>query len=230
MNRTDWRALALDALWRQNPNLVMLLGLCPLLAVTTSAVNGLGLGLATTLVMALANTLVAALRQRIPEPVRLPVHILLIAGLVTVIDLLMNAWMQPLYRVLGIFVPLIVVNCIVLGRVESFAARNPVLPALADGLLAGLGSTLVLTTLGALRELIGRGTLFSGIDLAFGPGVRDWSLTVFSDYPNFLLAILPPGAFIGMGLLIAGKNALDARRQHRASGFTPRPDGKKNRA
>jgi Na+-translocating ferredoxin:NAD+ oxidoreductase subunit E len=195
-----------NGLWKQNPGVVQLLGLCPTLAVTTSVVNGISLGLATALVMAASNGAVSPVRKFIPAEIRVPVFILVIAALVTVIDLAIHGFAEPLHKVLGIFIPLIVVNCIVLARVESFAAKNPPAPAILDGFIMGLGLTMVLGILGGMRELIGKGTLFSGLDLAFGPSFKPYVLTVITDYHGFLLAILPPGAFLGLACLIAFRN------------------------
>lgn len=211
-----------NALWKQNPGVVQLLGLCPTLAITTTLVNGLSLGLATALVMAASNGAVSPVRRYIPAEIRVPVFILVIAAVVTVIDLSINAFAQPLHKVLGIFIPLIVVNCIVLARVESFAAKNGPVPSVLDGFMMGIGLTLVLTLLGGIRELVGKGTLFSGIDLAFGPDAARFILTVIPDYHGFLLAILPPGAFIGLALLIAAKNWAEQRKAAAAkSGHLP---------
>ncbi|MBU3735838.1 MAG: electron transport complex subunit E [Methylobacterium sp.] len=201
-----------NGLWKQNPGVVQLLGLCPTLAVTSTVVNGVSLGIATALVMAASNGAVAPVRKYVPDEIRIPVFILIIAALVTVIDLGMNAYMHPLHKVLGIFIPLIVTNCIVLARVEAFAAKNPTLPSVLDGLFMGLGLALVLAILGGMREVLGSGTLLSGLDLVFGPAARQWMLTVIPDYQGFLLAILPPGAFIGLALLIAGRNWMESRK------------------
>ncbi|OQA31123.1 MAG: Electron transport complex protein RnfE [Betaproteobacteria bacterium ADurb.Bin341] len=209
MNAAEFKTLAHNGLWKQNPCLVQLLGLCPLLAVTTNAVNGFMLSLATILVMTVANVAVATLRNLIPHEIRIPVFILIVASLVTVVDLLFNAFLHELYLVLGIFIPLIVTNCIVLARVEAFAAKNPPLRSTFDGLFMGIGLLWTLVLLGALREIIGNGTLFSGIDLVI-PGLSPLRLLP-ENYPGFLLALLPPGAFILLGCLIAGKNWLDAR-------------------
>lgn len=206
------RAIILNGLWKQNPGLVQLLGLCPLLAVSNTVVNSLSLGLATTLVMAVASGSVSLVRAFIPHEVRLPTFVLIIATLVTVVQLLMNAYVHPLYLVLGIFIPLITTNCIVLARVETFASKHAVAHSVLDAVSMGLGLTLVLVTLGALREVVGKGTLFSGLDLVLGPAAKQWVITVLPDYQGFLLAILPPGAFIGLGLLIALKNWLEASR------------------
>lgn len=195
-----------NGLWKQNPGVVQLLGLCPTLAVTTTVVNGVSLGLATALVMAASNGAVSPVRKFVPAEIRVPVFILVIAALVTVIDLTIHGFAEPLHKVLGIFIPLIVVNCIVLARVESFAAKNPPAPAILDGFMMGLGLTMVLGILGGMRELIGKGTLFSGLDLAFGPSFKSYVLTLIADYHGFLLAILPPGAFLGLACLIAFRN------------------------
>jgi electron transport complex protein RnfE len=207
-----YKEIAKNGLWKQNPGVVQLLGLCPTLAVTTTLVNGLSLGLATALVMAASNGAVSPVRRYIPDEIRVPVFILVIAALVTVIDLLINAFALPLHQVLGIFIPLIVVNCIVLARVESFAAKNEPVPSVFDGFMMGIGLTLVLSLLGGMRELVGKGTVFSGIDLAFGPQAAQFIVTVIPDYQGFLLAILPPGAFIGLALLIAGRNWVEQRK------------------
>lgn len=201
-----------NGLWKQNSGTVQLLGLCPTLAVTTTAVNGMSLGIATAIVMALSNASVSPVRRFVPDEIRIPVFILIIAALVTVIDLSMNAYLQPLHKVLGIFIPLIVTNCIVLARVEAFAAKNPTTPSALDGFMMGFGLALVLTLLGAIREFVGKGTVLSGIDLVLGPEAKSMVLHVLPDYPGFLLAILPPGAFIGLALLIAGHNWVEQRR------------------
>lgn len=214
---SDYREITENGLWKQNPGVVQLLGLCPTLAVTSTLVNGLSLGLATTLVMAAANGSISPVRRWVPDEVRVPVFILVIAALVTMIDLSIHAFAAPLHKVLGIFIPLIVVNCIVLARVEAFAAKNAPAPSIVDGIAMGLGLTLVLTLLGGMREVVGVGTLFSGIDLALGPAAKPLVLTLIPEYHGFLLAILPPGAFIGLALLIAGRNWLERRRAARAA-------------
>ena len=205
-----------NGLWKQNTGVVQLLGLCPLLAVSNSVVNAVSLGLATTLVMTLSGASISPIRNFVPNEIRIPVYILIIAMLVTVVQYLMNAYMYHLFIVLGIFIPLIVTNCIVLARIEAFAGKNPVLPAALDGFAMGLGLTAVLATLGGMREIFGHGTLFSGLDLALGDMAKGWVITVIPDYHGFLFAILPPGAFIGLGLLIAGKNYLTLRGEQRA--------------
>jgi electron transport complex protein RnfE len=210
----SYRAIIHNGLWKQNSGLVQLLGMCPLLAMSNSFVNAAGLGLATVFVMALSNWAVSLLRSLIPYEIRIPVFILVIAALVTVVDLAMNAWLHDLYNVLGIFIPLIVTNCIVLARVEAFAAKNPPLASALDGAMMGLGLTLVLVVLGGIRELIGTGALFGGIEMIV-PGARALQILP-ADYPGFLTVILPPGAFFVLGCLIAVRNWLDARAARRA--------------
>lgn len=218
---STYKTIVENSLWKQNPGVVQLLGLCPTLAVTTTAVNGISLGLATALVMAASNGSISPVRKLIPSEIRVPVFILVIAALVTVIDLSINAFAHPLHKVLGIFIPLIVVNCIVLARVESFAAKNAPIPSILDGFMMGIGLTLVLGILGAMRELVGRGTLFSGLDLVFGPAAKQFVLTVIPDYQGFLLAVLPPGAFLGLGVLIAARNWIELRKTANNKSATP---------
>ncbi len=202
MNSTDYRQIFSDGLWHNNAGVVQLLGLCPLLAVTTSLINGLTLGLASTLVMLGASVSVSLARNHIPREIRLPVFVLIIASFVTAVDLLMSAYLDGLHRVLGIFVPLIVTNCAIIGRVEAFASRQPLLPAAADALATGLGFTAVLACLGAMRELVGFGRLLSELATAVKPASGG----------GLLIAILPPGAFIGLALLVALKNTIDQRQ------------------
>ncbi|MEQ1767196.1 MAG: electron transport complex subunit E [Methylotenera sp.] len=216
-----YKEITVNGLWKQNPGVVQLLGLCPTLAVTTTAVNGLSLGLATAIVMAASNGAVSPVRRFIPSEIRVPVFILVIAALVTVIDLSINAFAHPLHKVLGIFIPLIVVNCIVLARVESFAAKNSPVPSILDGFMMGIGLTLVLGLLGGMREIIGKGTLFTGLDLAFGPAAKQFVLTIIPDYHGFLLAVLPPGAFLGLGTLIALRNWVEIRKASKTNISTP---------
>lgn len=206
-----YREIFLDGLWQQNTGLVVLLGLCPLLAVSSTVVNALGLGLATMLVLVFSNLSVSLARSVIRPEIRIPAYVLIIASVVTVIQLLMQAWFHDLYRVLGIFIPLIVTNCAIIGRAEAFASRNAPLPALIDGLATGLGFCLALVLLGALREITGRGTLFSQARLMFGEFGDAMQVTLIPGYSGFLLAMLPAGAFIGLGLLIAARNWLDSR-------------------
>lgn len=212
-----YKDISINGLWKQNPAAVQLLGLCPTLAVTTTAVNGISLGIATALVMSASNGAVSPVRKFIPNEIRVPVFILVIAALVTVIDMSINAFAHPLHKVLGIFIPLIVVNCIVLARVESFAAKNEPVPSILDGFMMGLGLTLVLGLLGGIRELVGKGTLFSGLDLAFGPAAKQFVITVIPDYHGFLLAVLPPGAFLGLGAIIALRNWIELKHTEKTS-------------
>jgi electron transport complex protein RnfE len=207
-----FKKAVIDGLWKQNPGVIQLLGLCPTLAVTTTVVNGLSLGLATVIVMIVANASISPIRRFIPDEIRVPIFILVIAASVTVIDLAIHAYAEPLYKALGIFIPLIVTNCIVLARVESFASKNPILPSFYDGLFMGLGLCFVLILLGGMRELLGKGTLFAGLDLIFGQAYKDMSLEFFSNYEGFLLAVLPPGAFLGLALLIALTNWIDQKK------------------
>jgi electron transport complex protein RnfE len=208
-----YKEIAWNGLWKQNSILAQLLGLCPLLAVSTNFVNATSLGLATILVMMLANFAISALRALIPYEIRIPVFVLIIAALVTVVDLAFNAFLHDLYLVLGIFIPLIVTNCIVLARVEAFAAKNGLRAATFDGLMMGIGFVWVIALLGAVRELVGQGTLFSGIEMIF-PTLSGIQVLPES-YPGFLIAMLPPGAFFVLGLLVAGRNWLDARANQR---------------
>jgi len=198
-------------LWHNNPALVQLLGLCPLLAVTNSVVNALGLGLATLVVLTGSNLSISLFRNLVPEAVRLPIFVMIIAAFVTAIELLMQAFTYELYLILGIFIPLIVTNCIIMGRADAFASRNPVKVSLIDGLSMSIGFMAVLVLLGAIRELIGTGALFANMHLLFGESARDWYWVLSATYPKFLFAILPPGAFVALGLLIAAKNIIDAR-------------------
>ena len=221
ITRDEFRTIAGNGVWKQNTSIVQILGLCPLLAVTTNAVNGIMLSLATIIVMAMSNFAVASLRNFIPHEIRIPVFILIVAALVTVVDLLFNANLHELYLVLGIFIPLIVTNCIVLARVEAFAAKNPPLQSTFDGIFMGVGMLWTLALLGGMRELLGNGTLFGGIDMVF-PGLQPIQLLPES-YPGFLLALLPPGAFILLGCMIAWKNWLDVRAAARAQRRSRRP-------
>ncbi len=212
MEAPSTREIWLDGLWRNNAGLVQLLGLCPLLAISTTVAAGLGLGLATTAVLCLTGLLVSGLRGLIGAEIRIPVYVVIIAGAVSAVELSMHAFAYPMYRALGIFLPLIVTNCAILGRAEAFASRHPPLAALSDALATGLGFTAVLVALSAVRELIGRGTLLAQLELLLGPGAAGLELSLEGFYPGFLLALLPPGAFICLGLLVAGKRHFDARR------------------
>jgi electron transport complex protein RnfE len=209
MISAETREIIYNGLWKQNPGIVQILGMCPLLAISSTVVNSLSLGLATTLVMAVASGSVSLVRNFIPHEIRIPTYVLIIAVLVTVVQLFMNAFVHPLYLVLGVFIPLITTNCIVLARVEAFASKRNTVQSILDAVMMGLGLTMVLVSLGALREITGKGTLFAGLDLVFGPAAKDWIITVIPHYGGFLLAILPPGAFLGLGLLIAAKNWIE---------------------
>ena len=210
---SDYKTIVRDGFWSNNVGLVQLLGLCPLLAVTGTFVNGLGLGLATLVTLVASNVIVSMIRKLVRPEVRIPVFVLVLASVVSVIELVMSAWFYDLYKILGIFIPLIVTNCSIIGRAEAFASKNTVGRSFMDGLSMGMGFLLVLVTLGGLREIIGYGTLFSQAHLMFGEAARSLTITFISDYSGFLLAILPPGAFIGLGLLIALKNVIDNRKQ-----------------
>jgi len=225
MSDTRITTVLKDGLWHNNQGLVALLGLCPLLAVTSTAVNGLGLGLATLATLMLTNLLVALIRPWLRAEIRIPMFVLIIACVVTAIELLMNAHLHQLYLVLGIFLPLIVTNCAVIGRAEAFASKHNPLSAMFDGLGMGLGFLLVLLVLGCLRELIGYGTLFRGADILFGPAAAGLTVQVFDDYRGFLLAVLPPGAFIGLAVLIAAKNKIDALAARRSTAALPQGAG-----
>lgn len=218
LTRSEAREIINNSIWKQNAGVVQILGLCPVLVMSSNIVNGVSLGLATSVVMLISGAAIAAIREFVPNELRAPIFILIIAALVTMVDLLFNSYIHDLYLVLGIFIPLITTNCIVLARAEAFASKNTVTHSALDGLFMGLGLTLVLAILGAGRELIGKGTLLSGVDLVFGPAAKSWVIHVIPAEYNyqFLLAILPPGAFIGLGFLIAGKMALDRRAEARA--------------
>ena len=207
----EYKEIAWQGIWKNNPGLVQLLGLCPLLAVTSTVTNALGLGLATLLVLICSNATVSAVRQWVPKEVRIPIFVLIIASFVSCVQLIMQAYTFELYKALGIFLPLIVTNCAIIGRAEAYASKNPLKQATFDGLMMGIGFALVLLVLGAIREILGQGTLFDGAHLLLG----DWALALRVEVlqldNQFLLAILPPGAFIVMGLLIAAKNAIDVK-------------------
>ncbi len=215
MSEVSYRRIARDGFWDNNPALAQLLGLCPLLAVSGTIVNAVSLGLATTLVLIGSNVTVSLIRNAVPKEIRIPVFVLVIAAFVTIVELLMHAYLYDLYKILGIFVPLIVTNCAIIGRAEAFASKQRVDRALLDGLTMGLGFTCALVVLGTLREFIGFGTLFANTHLVLGEWARELTLTPFPDYRGFLLAVLPPGAFIGLGLLIALKNVIDRRLEQR---------------
>ena len=200
-----------DGVWDNNVVLSQMLALCPTLAVTGTATNGLGMGLATTAVLIASNFIVSVSRGIITPEVRIPVFVLLIASIVTLVDMFMNAYVHELYKVLGLFIPLIVTNCAILGRAESFAFRQPMPASVLDGLMMGLGFTLTLVILGSIREIIGSGTLFAHASLMFGEAFSSIELTIIPNYRGFLLMILPPGAFIVLGFILAGKRIMDTR-------------------
>jgi electron transport complex protein RnfE len=208
--KAEYIELAKQGLWKNNPGLVQLLGLCPLLAVTASVTNALGLGLATLFVLVCSNATVSAVRHWVPKEIRIPIFVLIIAAFVTCVQLLMNAYTYSIYQSLGIFLPLIVTNCAIIGRAEAYASKNPVKQASFDGLMMGIGFALVLMVLGAIREILGQGTLFDGAHLLLGDWATILRIEVIHLDNQFLLAILPPGAFIAMGFIIALKNAIDA--------------------
>lgn len=214
-----------QGLWKNNPGLVQALGLCPLLAVSATVTNALGLGLATLLVLVASNVTVSLIRSFVPKEIRIPIFVMIIASFVTTVQLLMNAFTYELYQSLGIFIPLIVTNCIIIGRAEAFASRNAVLPAAMDGLFMGLGFTGVLVLLGSIREVLGQGTLFDGMHLLFGEWATVLRIEVFHADTSFLLAILAPGAFIGMGFLMAIKYVIDDKleKRHAKSASTTTP-------
>lgn len=219
----DYGKISKNGLWTNNPALVQLLGLCPLLAVTGSVVNALGLGMATLLVVTSSNIIVSVIRKGVSDAVRLPAFVMIIAALTTCIELVMKAFTYELYTILGIFIPLIVTNCAILGRADAFASKNKVLPSALDGFTMGLGFLLVLLAVGSVREILGNGTLFDDMHLLFGDAARGWTLTLFDNYPGFLMAILPPGAFIVTGFLIALKNVIDSGIERRQEARRDKP-------
>ena len=228
MNHSNHRQIIIDGLWRNNPALIQLLGLCPLLAVTNNAINGLGLGIATLATLLLSNALISLCRGFITEAIRLPVFVMIIATDVTIIDLLMHAYFYQLHQTLGIFIPLIVTNCIIIARAEAFASQQPLMQSINDGVMMSMGFTFVLVILGAFRELLGQGTLFSQAQLLFGGDFKGWHIIDFQNQTGFLLATLPPGAFIGLACLVALKQRLSQPRpkaavQEQVITFQPNP-------
>lgn len=221
---SEYKEITVNGLWKNNPALVQLLGLCPLLAVTGSVVNALGLGLATMLVLMGSNVSVSLVRNAVSEAVKLPAFVMIIASFTTCTELLMQAFTYELYQILGIFIPLIVTNCSILGRADAFACKNKVLPSALDGFMMGLGFMLVLIAIGAIREIIGSGTLFANMHLIFGEAARGWTLNLFGEsYKGFLVAILPPGAFLVAGFLIALKNMIDNELKKREAAKKTKP-------
>lgn len=212
----NYKEITKNGLWTSNPALVQLLGLCPLLAVTGSVVNAMGLGLATMLVLVGSNLAVSIIRNAVSDAVKLPAFVMIIASFTTCTELLMQAFTFELYQILGIFIPLIVTNCVILGRADAFACKNKILPSVVDGFMMSLGFLIVLILIGAIREVIGSGTLFSNMQLLFGESARSWQLNLFGEnYKGFLVAVLPPGAFIVAGMLIALKNVIDTQIKQR---------------
>jgi electron transport complex protein RnfE len=219
----EYSRITKDGLWNNNVVFAQILGLCPTMAVTGSATNGLGMGLATMAVLTASNVLVSSVRNVVTPDIRIPVYIVLIATLVTLVDVSINAWAHDLYKVLGLYIALIVANCAVLGRAEAYAQKNGVLPSAVDGLMMGLGFTFALTLIGGIREVIGSGTLFSNAHLLLGPAFAFLETTVIADYKGYLLMILPPGGFLVLGFLLAGKRILDKRLAARAVLINPVP-------
>lgn len=215
MSDISYRDISLNGLWKNNPAIVQLLGLCPLLAVTGSVINAIGMALATIFVLTVSNTCVSLIRNITSDAVRLPAFVMIIAAAVTCIELLMQAYAYELFQILGIFLPLITTNCVILGRADAFASKNPLLPSVYDGFIMGCGFAAVLILLGAIREVVGTGAIFANMDLLFGDSAASWKIVLFDDYTEFLVAVLPPGAFIFTGLIIALKNLIDTEIQRR---------------
>lgn len=227
---SEVKDIVVQGLWKNNSALVQLLGLCPLLAVTSTATNALGLGLATTLVLVLTNSAVSALRRWVPTEIRIPIYVMIIASVVSTVQMLINAYAYGLYQSLGIFIPLIVTNCIVIGRAETFAAKNSVPLAALDGLAIGMGATSAMFVLGSLREIIGNGTLFDGADALLGSWAKVLRIEVFHTDTPFLLAMLPPGAFIGLGLMLAVKYLIDEKMKTRRAAQAAAMEGNPEKA
>jgi electron transport complex protein RnfE len=210
MSQADYKEITFLGLWKNNPALVQLLGLCPLLAMSGSVVNSLGMGIATTFVLLTSNIAVSLVRNVVSDAVRLPAFVMIIAAAVTAIQILMQAYTYSLYEILGVFLPLITTNCVILGRADAFASKNGLLPSAYDGLMMGLGFTIVMVLLGFFRELLGTGAVFADMNLLLGDIANNWEWHVFKDYPQFLYIVLPPGAFIFTGFMIALKNKIDS--------------------
>ncbi|MGR8929860.1 MAG: electron transport complex subunit E [Gammaproteobacteria bacterium] len=212
-----YKKIAKEGLWSNNAVLTQNLALCPLLAVTGTATNGLGMGLATIAVMVASNAAVSASRRLIPTEIRIPIFVLLIAALVTMVDIFLNAWMHELHKVLGLFIPLIVTNCVILGRAESFASKQALGPSIWDGLMMGTGFTLAMVVLGAAREISSAGTLFANASVLLGESFQFMELTLIPEYKGFLLMALPPGGFIMLGFMVAVKRLLDKKAAKKAN-------------
>ncbi len=225
----EYRQIIRNGLWDNNVTFTQMLALCPLMAVTSTATNGLGMGLATTFVLIISNMTISIFRNVTTPEVRIPVFVLLIAAIVTLVDMAMNAWLHELHKVLGLFIPLIVTNCAILGRAEAFASRNSVLPSMVDGLTMGLGFTFGLVVMGIVREITASGTLFANASSLLGSTFSFMEVTIIHDYRGFLLMMLPPGGFLAMGFLLAGKRILDKRisaanrRRQQIVNITPAP-------
>lgn len=217
MSTPGYGEITQNGLWKNNPALVQLLGLCPLLAVSSSVVNALGLGLATALVLTGSNLLVSIIRHQVTDAVKIPVFIMIIASCTTCTELIMKAYTYELYQILGIFIPLIVTNCVILGRAEAFASKNPVAASALDGFMMGVGFALILVVIGAIREILGSGTLFANMQLLLGPVAASWQITLLPEGRGLLMLVLPPGAFIVVGFLVAMKNVIDRQMQKRAA-------------
>ncbi len=215
MSDNNYGTIVKDGLWEQNVVFAQMLALCPTMAVTTSGTNGLGMGLATTAVLVVSNILVSIIRKTVSDQVRIPVFVVLIATLVTIVDLAMNAWVHGLYKVLGLFIALIVVNCAILGRAEAYAVKNGVLASAVDGLAMGIGFTGALTLIGLVREFLGSGTLFAQASQLLGPAFAFLEVQV-PGYGGALLMILPPGGFAVLGFMLAGKRIIDQKLAARA--------------
>lgn len=218
----DYGHISREGIWDNNVVFAQMLALCPLLAVTSTATNGLGMGLASIFVMVTAALVISMFREMISPEVRIPIFILLIASVVTLVDMYMNAYMHELYKVLGLFIPLIVTNCAILGRAESYASKNPIRPAVFDGLMMGIGFTLTLVLLGALREILGSGTLFANASLLLGENFAFLEMTIIPDYKGMLVMILPAGGFIALGFILAAKQKIDQKIKERPR--TPKPE------
>lgn len=223
--KLEFRRIAYDGLWGNNIVFSQSIGLCPLLAVTGTASNGLGMGLATAAVMVVCSALVSATRLLIPQEIRIPIFVVLIAMVVSFVDLVMNAWLHEMHKVLGLFIPLIVTNCAILGRAESYASRQPVAPAAFDGLMMGLGFTLALVLLGAAREILGAGTVFANASLLLGSSFSWLETSLVEPYKGFLVMALPPGGFLMLGFLLAGKKMLDQALARRRASAAERAAG-----
>lgn len=219
----NYHEITKEGIWTNNVVFSQMLALCPLLAVTGTATNGLGMGIATIAVLVTSGLSISLLRNVVAQEVRIPSYVLIIATIVTLVDMAMNAWMHELYKVLGLFIPLIVTNCAILGRAESFASKNTVAASVYDGLMMGLGFTMVLVLLGVAREILGSGTLFANAALLLGENFAFMEVTIIPEYRGFLLFVLPPGGFIALGFLIAGKNALDKYLKNRAERVEEQP-------